>query len=195
MAEAYARRVSDLTHYDDSRTPFAPEIIDAVLWEVAVHGGNVRKAMRTFTEAAQERVSSDHMPELPSEGTVRRWVRVTFRNRYSELLHQKAQNLDERRAQDASLLALAIEEAERKTLTEVLAGLGSLDAVEASTVLRNLAQSKKLQADVISQARGTAMGEGDARDLMAIARSLARFGAASIESQTGDLIEDATVVG
>lgn len=181
-----------MEHFKDARWPV--ELIDAFLWEIAVHGGQVRAGYNSLVHALTQNAGETGMPDVPAERTVREWVQFRYRNRYAELLKQKAEELDEQRAQDASTLALQIREAEERALTQTLAGIGQANGVEASMILRNLATAKKLNSDVIVAARGMPVLKQAGEDLMSIARSLTRMGGVHIVDATGAELTEAQVV-
>lgn len=169
-----------------------PIIVDRVLWEVAVHGGNCRKAHQALVARAD---SDDALLDLPVERTVRKWVTERWADRYAEIRSIKAGMLDEQVARDAASLAVAIEEGERKALQTTIARLGEADGVEASQILRNLSQSKKIQVDSAGALRGRAAFDEAVRSLQDIARSLSRIpGVELVDDDGRPAFVDADVV-
>lgn len=182
----------DLAHRPFA-TRFDQSMIDKVLWEVAAAGGNCRIAHERLTRTATEMFDeTGEMPDLPTERTVRDWVSRRFRNRYHEIQAAKVAEMDEVIAQDGQRLAVQLAEAEERALKQTLAGLGSANAVEASTILRNLSQSKKMQVDNALALRRQATASVDARTVTDLASALIRAGAAVIAEP--EIIEDAEVV-
>jgi hypothetical protein len=185
--------MSALDHYSDAKWP--ADFIDRMLWEVAISGGQVRRGYNSLVKAAVERHGEKAALDFPAERTVREWVQYRYRNRYNELLKQKAEELDERRAQDASTLSVQLRDAEERALAQTLAGLGDANGLEASMILRNLSQSKRMNSDVIVAARGLPALQTVGEGLMEIARGLSRLGGVTVVDQTGEEIVDANVVG
>lgn len=175
---------------------FDQDTIESVLWEVAVAGGNVAKAMRQLRDhdLAGAESNPDWQPRnLPTVETVRRWIRVQFRNRYHEISQGRGRQLEELRAHHATELAIRQADVEEEALKVVQARLSEASAKEASEILRNVSTSKKIQGDAVAQVRGQRRLDADSRSLSQIADSLKRLGAAVAVEAHHD-IEEADVV-
>ena len=174
------------------------ELIENVLWEVAVHGGNVAKALRALREhettreleARQQGVT--YTPrELPRDETVRRWLRVQYRNRYHEIVQGRGRDLEELRAQQATALAIRMAEVEESALRRVAAGVDNLDAVDAARVLKDVASAKKVQGEAVESVRRMTAVKEVAATLDGILANLQRLGVAQ---PVDEPIVDAEVV-
>ncbi len=177
-------------------TRWDAEFIDRVLWEVAAAGGTVTRAYNQLSEwGTQQADETGVMPDLPSLRTLRNWVNITYRNRYHEVQQQKVTEMDELIAQEGQRLAVQLADGEERALKQTLAGLASSNAVEASTILRNLSVSKKSQVDNAINLRRQQSGGIDGRSLQDLVSSLVRAGAGTLAEPTVEEdIVDAQVV-
>ena len=172
-----------------------PEVIEGCLWEVAVHGGNVRKARAAVLERANALVRSSMeddgeliaRPEVPGESTISDWIKGRFKDRYAEMLRVKHAELDEHLAGRATVFAIGIEEAKDAALRQTMAGLGAANGVEASMILRNLTGAQQQSAAIAAGVRnGEALAE-EGRGLRELAAALSRFGGVSIKEQKAEI--------
>lgn len=177
---------------------WSADFIDKVLWEVAAAGGQVSRGYSQLQHwALLVMEETGEMPDLPSERTVRDWVASRYRNRYHEVQQSKVTEMDERIAQTGARLAIQMADAEERALKQTLAGLASCNGVEASVVLRNLSQSKKIQVDNAVTLR-TQSAEGiDVRGITELAAAIVRAGAGILEGPVipeAEVVEEPTVV-
>lgn len=174
-------------------TPFPMDVIEACLWEVAVSGGNVAKAMRTL-RATDE--ANGVVRELPADKTVRTWVTSQYRNRFHEITQGRARELEELVAANAVELALESQEIKRDALKQIAATMAGVDAVEASTILRNVANSTKSDLDGAMGIRRQAAQAEDSRTIRHMADALVRLGVGSIREVDGSATEvtDADII-
>lgn len=158
------------------------EVIERCLYETAVHAGNARKARQALI--AWE-------PDLawPSAETIYGWIKGRFRNRYSQIATQNADQLREVIARDMTDIAIRLGDAERDALGRTLAGLADANAVEASMILRNLSASKQIQLDQEGKLRGRAGVIVDHRGLEEITQALVNLGIGE-EVTDAEVIED-----
>jgi methionine synthase II (cobalamin-independent) len=150
---------------------YSPETIERCLYEVAACGGNANRAAQVLQEA--ELFGPEGKP-IPAR-TIRSWVTGPFRNRYQEIVQAKAKALDDIIKDTARANAIRFGEAEQEALKQTLAGLSHANAVEASTVLRNVSQAKKTSVEVTGAIGLRPLLEQQSEDLMAIAKSLERM--------------------
>lgn len=175
-AVAVAERPDQAVHQ------YTQEDIDRALWEIALHGGNVSRAFNSLEDQG-------------FVGYVRRtmsyWKNGPYRNRYHELLQGRARDYEEHLAQKALEIAARQQRVQEEALDQVAGRLGSLDAVEASTVIRNIAGAQAQGIDKALALRGRHPAQSAGRGLEAIASALARLGV--VELEEGD-VEEAHVV-
>ena len=178
-------------------THFPDELVDNILWEIAAAGGQVRKGYRQWLDAllGHHGIEDGDITKLPfaipSERTARDWKSKTKRDRYETILKIKTDQLDERVMGAASTLAIAMEEVERDALKQTAAGLAHANGIEASTILRNVSQAKKIQMDAVTSARATRAFERELPNILELGRGLAALGVAQLVSATGEEIVDA----
>ena len=184
--------VEHYVHAGIGRPPaFDIDSIEAVLWEVAVQGGNLARAMRLLKESDE---SNGVVRELPGDRTVRRWITSQYRNRFHEICQGRSRDLEETVAQNAIALSLQAQAVKEDALRAVAARINECDAVEASTVLRNIANSNKSDLDGAMAIRRAGAQAEDSRTLRHMADALVRLGAAKIVESTADDITDARLV-
>ena len=153
---------------------YSEEVVAAALWEIAAAGGNCARALRALEQRFEQEVRDGL--RLPTDRTLRNWKTGTYRNRYQELLQGSAKELEELVAQKGIDFALRAQQAKVDALAQVEARMGSLDAVEASLVMRNLAQAEAVGVQQAGQLRNRpGFGERDVRDVDQIAAALARL--------------------
>lgn len=158
------------------------EVVERALFEMARHGGSARKAQAALA------LEGMHIPE----GTMRVWRKSTFRNRYHEIASEKARELEEMIAVQATDLALKLAEAEDRALRVTVAGLSQATGLEASTILRNLSMSKSQQVDKAQGIRGRPNFRPDVRGLTEIVRAIKAVG--GVEVVEGEAVAEAEVV-
>lgn len=172
------------------RVSWPPELVDRALWTIALEGGSVSAAHRRL----QEELSDERMGELGiemiSRQALQNWKQKYFRNRYHEILQIRARELDEVIAQDATVLARSIQVAEEEAVRNTLSKLDGANALEASTILRNLSQSKSVQLQAAGIIRDRPRRAAAAASLQTIAQSLNRIaGGKVIEILEGEARE------
>ena len=184
------------TPIDNPNGDFPPEFVEAALWEIAVAGGNCARARRELDHRYpdEKALAAAGIERLPSDRALRYWKRSMYRDRYHEILQTRAKDLEEIVAQNGIELALNAQQVKLEAMKQVAARIGATDAVEASTILRNLAQAEAGSVQMSGQIRNRpGFGDKDTRSLQQIAKALERLGVASVEGDAED-IEDADVV-
>ena len=165
--------------YTDGRaTKYPPQVIDRALLETAANGGNARKAAQVM-----------EMIGLPvRHEQISRWRRGRFRKRYELLSSQAAGELRERVARDTLEFVQTLQATERDALKQVTSGLSDTNALEASVILRNLAQSKQVSLTQEGALRGRSGVIVDVRGLGELTDALVKLGvASSIDSDAEEL--------
>lgn len=157
------------------------EVIERCLYETAVHAGNARKAHRALSRWEPDM-------DWPSPETLYGWIKGRFRNRYAEISSQNAEGLREVIARDMTGMAIRLGDAEKDALNRTLAGLADVNAVEASTILRNLSLSKQIQLDQEGKLRGRANVIVDHRGLEEITQALVNLGIGEVVD--AEVVED-----
>lgn len=169
----------EINPYTSGRpTRYPPQVIDRALLETAANGGNARKAAQVM-----------EMIGLPvRHEQISRWRRGRFRKRYEQLSSQAAGELRERVARETLEFVQTLQDTERTALTQVMSGLSDTNAVEASVILRNLAQSKQVSLTQEGQLRGRSGVIVDVRGLGELTDALVKLGvASSIDSDAEEL--------
>lgn len=159
-------------HLDGAGDLYPPELVERALWEVAAHGGNVSAATASLREAGVHRMDGRPIPRT----TLNNWKKKVYRNRYHEILRTKVTDLDEQVAQQAQANALKLGEAMDDTLRVTMAGLVGSSGVEASQILRNIAQARNMEITKSQELRGSDPGSRVARGLEDIAKELQGLG-------------------
>jgi hypothetical protein len=144
--------------------PASEDDIDRGLWEIALAGGNITRALQS----------------LESQG---------FKG-YHELLQGRAKAIEERLAQSSMELALEQHEVESAATQQVMARIGSADAGEAAMALRNLSGAKAANIDKAAFLRGRHPDQERARSMREIARALGRLGVVPDEPVTDATVVD-----
>lgn len=90
----------------------------------------------------------------------------------------EAATIREAIAAEALELTIRVQEAEGRAVDQVLKGLASVDAMEASVILKNLAQTKQIALTQEGQLRGRAGVIVDVRGLDELTAQLVRAGVA-----------------
>lgn len=163
---------------------YPAEIVERALWAMALEGGSATRAFRRL-----EAEYPDVTPPPPR--TMRNWRR-RFDIRYQEVTVTRAKDLEELVASQNVSFALRAADVQEEALRRVQAGLGTTNAVEASQVLRNVAQSAQSGVQISAQLRGrAAFMPADARAVDQLAEALTRLGAAIIVEGSGVEIFDA----
>jgi hypothetical protein len=152
----------------NGRQRYSREVIERALLQVALCGGNARKAARELEQLGIQ---------IPHE-TISKWRRGRFANRYSEIVSMEAATIREAIAAEALELTIRVQEAEGRAVDQVLKGLASVDAMEASVILKNLAQTKQIALTQEGQLRGRAGVIVDVRGLDELTAQLVRAGVA-----------------
>ena len=169
----------EINPYTSGRpTRYPPQVIDRALLETAANGGNARKAAQVM-----------EMIGLPvRHEQISRWRRGRFCKRYEQLSSQAAGELRERVARETLEFVQTLQDTERTALTQVMSGLSDTNAVEASVILRNLAQSKQVSLTQEGQLRGRSGVIVDVRGLGELTDALVKLGvASSIDSDAEEL--------
>ena len=174
---------------------WSPEMVERVLWEVALQGGQIRKARQNILDAERAKVSEAleaeghviEQVEVPGETTISDWIKGRFRDRYAEILQTKKEQLDDVLAARATGFALQMEDAKEAALRRTIAGIGSANGIEASMILRNVVQAQAQSAGVAAQVRDGQRFEEENRGLRELATSLARFGGVKVIEATRDV--------
>ena len=156
------------------------EFYERGLWEIAQQAGNVSAGCVSL----QAQGHTDYVVT-----TMREWVTGRFRNRYQQICRGAVSHLEALRAADADKVALRAAGVEVAALQQIVTRLSETNAVEASMVLRNVSQSKKVQEENAALLRGKSAGHMQARGLTEVAAALARLGV--IEVIEGEAVEDA----
>lgn len=160
-------------------TKYPPEVIDRALLETAANGGNARKAAETLA-----------MIGLPiRHEQISRWRRGRFRKRYEQISSEAGGELREKIARETLELVQNLQETEGRALKQVMAGLSDTNAVEASVILRNLAQSKQVSLTQEGQLRGRSGVVVDVRGLGELTDALVKLGVAE-QVVEADVVEE-----
>jgi hypothetical protein len=165
---------------------YSAEVVDLVLWEVAVEAGNHARALRNL----REREEFADPRTLPDVTTMRRWTRNRFRNRYHEIVHRKLAELDRQMIAGQIERALALDALEASAVDQIAGRIGSLGAVDASTVLRNVSGAKKVNVDAALALRRGEHSGGEQRGLMELARALTNLGVGTITVPDAEVVEE-----
>lgn len=160
-----------------------PEVVEQVLWEVAVCGGNAARAIRQLNDHALDEQTGI---SYPRPETVRRWIKGRFRNRYFEICQARSRELEEHMAARQMERAVRQDEMERDLMDQIAGRIGGLDAVEASTVLRNVNAAKKNNVDGALGLRRQKREAEDSRSLRMIGEGLRRLGVAEFVDSTAE---------
>jgi hypothetical protein len=156
--------------------------IEAALWEAAAAGGSAHKAHL----ALKERGFGDEPEGVPPARTIRDWIKGSFRNRYAEILEGGVRELEEAMAQQATAFALRAGEAQIEALRQTTAGLAAANGVEASQILRNVAQARKMGVDESGELRRRPFRREADESLLQIAKELEGFGILKISEGIAD---------
>jgi len=155
---------------------YPPQVIDRALMETAANGGNARKAAQVM-----------EMIGLPvRHEQISRWRKGRFRKRYEQLSSQAAGELRERVARDTLEYVQSLQSTERDALKQVMAGLSDTNALEASVILRNLAQSKQVSLTQEGALRGRSGVIVDVRGLGELTDALVKLGVANAIDSTAE---------
>lgn len=151
------------------------ETIERCLWETAANGGSAHRAHQVLK--SMELTDEDgELVEIPPARTIRDWVNGPFRNRYQEMLQTSVKEIEELLAQQSTEEALALGYALSEARKQTLAGLANANGVEASTILRNLAQARKMAVDEAGELRRRPFRREQDESLADLARELQQLG-------------------
>lgn len=139
-----------LDRRDKGDSSFGMQMVQRCLWEIAANGGSLTKAHRSLER--QEIHTENGKP--PAINTLRKWKNVTYRNTYETILRTEANRIDELLSQQAQANAIALGDAVSDALEVTLSGLALANGVEASQILRNIAQARQIEIDKSMQLRG-----------------------------------------
>ena len=167
-----ARVGPGVNDHEVSTAKHPPELIEQALWVVAVQGGVVTKACEALREAGI--VGKDGKPI--ARRTLSHWKKVSHRNRYAEILRTKVNDLDQVIVEQAQANAIKLGDAQDRALDVTMAGLAGANAVEASTVMRNIAQSRQIEITKAMELRGIDPESRKGRSLELVAAELAALG-------------------
>jgi hypothetical protein len=177
-------RVSSDQAAPETTGQYTEEDIDRALWEIALHGGNVTRAFNSLADQG-------------FVGYVRRtmsyWKNGPYRNRYTELMSGRARDFEEHLAQRSLEIAAKQQQVEMDAMDQIAGRMGALDAVEASTVVRNISGARAQNVDKALALRGRHPTQVAGRGLEAIGAALARLGVAQMVEGEAQEIEDAEV--
>jgi hypothetical protein len=201
MGEGDMVRASAVSLEQHGNSDFTVEEIDYVLWTAAVVGGSPTKTARQLELEERERATSGEPSRFsrgtpPSRSSIELWVKVRYKDRYHQIQAERVGDMDELLAQSASNLVSRISDAEERALKQTLAGLGNANGIEASQILRNLAQTKDVNIRGANSLRGKDALSGVERTLGEIASELGRIApnVISVETLDADQVEEAEVV-
>lgn len=158
--------------HEVSTAKHSPEVIELCLWTIAAHGGVVTQACEALREAGV--VNGNGQPI--ARRTLSEWKKTTHRNRYSEILRTKVNDLDQVIVEQAQGNAIQMGAAQGRALDVTMAGLAGANAVEASTVLRNIAQARQIEITKAMELRGIDPESRKGRSLELVAAELAALG-------------------
>jgi hypothetical protein len=165
-------------YYDHLGRPlkYPPEVVEATLYEVAAHGGNIARACQALADRGiTQAYPSDEGAPLP-RSVVSEWVKRRFRNRYHEIVTTGTRELEEVIAQQGVNFALQAAEGQQEALKQTLAGLSDANAIEASQVLRNISQARSGEIDKALALRGRGPADKVSKSLQELTQSLRRLG-------------------
>jgi hypothetical protein len=182
-------------YYDGVGRPlkYPPEVVMAALFEVAGNGGNHAKAARDLAERGITTSYPEPGGNPIARDVLRGWTQKRFRNRFSEIKHTHARELEDMVAGHAIDIALQSHDAEAELLKQTLAGIPNMNGVEASVALRNVTQSKKAQAEMALALRGRGPMDKVAESLGDIGKTLRRLGLV-VDDEEAEEITEAEVV-
>jgi len=179
-----------------ARSPYSAELIDYALWMVAIEGGSASRAHNRMIAEHEENPKHEmYKAGVPTRQVMTKWSRITYKNRYTELLNLRHREMDEAIASEAQVIAQQIASAEVAAIKQTQAGIAGANGVEASQILRNLSQSKQVQLQQAGLIRERPLVERQADDIHSIARSLNDLaGGHVVEVVTAEDVRDAEVV-
>lgn len=149
-----------------ARFKHPPEVIEKALFEMAACGGSANKAAQSLRDQGLE----------ISAHTIREWKRGPFRNRYHEIVSTHQRDLDSIIAAAQTENIVTMLDGEREALKQTMAGIANANGVEASNILRNIAQAKRYAVQNHSEITGRPRQERQSQSLQTIAAALARMG-------------------
>lgn len=150
-----------------TRGTYAPEEIERGLMEVALCGGNARRASRELEEKGLK---------IPRT-TLQKWSQSQHVERYAELRREVMPRIHDRMARESEDLAIEYGEAERKTLERYLQVVPVLKPAEAAGAARNMATSRGIATDKALTLRGQPTQITEHRSVDETLKALARLGA------------------
>lgn len=160
--------------------------IERALWEAAASGGSAHKAHIAMKDAGWGELEDSAGLGVPPARTIRDWIRGSFRNRYQEILEGGVKEFEELLAQQATGFAIRAGEAQGEALKQTLAGLANANGVEASQILRNVAQSRKMAVDESGELRRRPFRRQADESLAQIAKELEGLGVVKIIESIAD---------
>jgi hypothetical protein len=164
-------------------------LIERCLYEVAANGGNSTAARRCLEAENVDRAERSQEPiVLPPVRTIRYWVTGPFRNRYHEICSDQARTLEEVIAAQGVENAIAMGHAEQAALKQTLAGLSNANGIEASTILRNVAQAKGTAVATSQLLRGRPTVIHAETSLEQVAAELEQLGIVEVINSTAEEI-------
>lgn len=110
------------------------------------------------------------------EGTLARWVRETYRDRYLELRAELAPMLREVAAAANEDIAAKIAEVEQPLIERVESQIGEMKGKDAAIALKNLALAKNIATDKALLLRGEPTQITEHRDPLELYRRLEQLG-------------------
>ncbi len=146
---------------------YSPEEVERGLMEVALCGGNTRRAHRALKERGLQ----------ISRSTLLKWATERHVDRYDELRREVIPKVHDRMARESEDLAIEYGEAERKTLERYLQVLPELKPAEAAGAARNMATSRGIATDKALTLRGQPTQITEHRSVDETLKALARLGA------------------
>jgi hypothetical protein len=163
---------------------FPLELIQQCLWQIAASGGNVAKAHEALVE--QGVTGPEGKPV--SMSALRKWKKSTYKGGYHQILTEYAEKLDEILARQATENAIELGDAVDKALARTLSQLATANGVEASQILRNVAQARDVELRSRASLQGRDPASRIARTMEDAMAELKGMGVATIEredDQTG----------
>lgn len=158
------------------------ELVERALWEIAAHGGNVSAACRSLDQQGIRRSDGRKIPR----STMSDWKTRQYRNRYQEILRVRVKDINEVLGIQAQANALQLGAALDDSLRVTLAGLAGANGVEASQILRNIAQARNMEITKAQELQGTDGASQIARGLKDIADELAGLGRNIVKVEAED---------
>lgn len=151
---------------------YTDDHVEMALWQLALDGGSYTRAARSLDEMKVRGLNGRPIPR----STIELWAKSRFKNRYHEIRTKRVADLDEALALDAQAQAQRLGRAVDSATRQTLAGIAGANGVEASQILRNVAQARQSEISNSMQLRGTDPESKKARSLADIAKELNGLG-------------------